>query len=95
MLVFSILHTSHELGFGVILTFFFHINTLMGNPTSRALGVVGPPHTPGQSGTSSRVNYNVTTVPLSVCYGALNLLVRADEGPETPHRRPLFAVVAW
>ena len=55
----------------------------------------------------------VTTVPLSVCYGALNLLVCVDasnfipyacdgavmggecEGPEVPHRRPLFPVVAW
>ena len=56
---------------------------------------------------------SVTTVPLSVCYGALNLLVRVDasnfvpyacdwavtggeyEGPEVPHRRPLFPVIAW
>ena len=42
----------------------------------------------------------MTTVPLSVCYGALNLLVRVDtggeyEGPEVPHHRPLFPVVAW
>ena len=56
---------------------------------------------------------SVTTVPLSVSYWALNLLVRVDasnfvpyacdravtggecEGPEVPHRCPLFPVVAW
>ena len=55
----------------------------------------------------------MTTVPLSVRYRALNLLVRVDasnfipyacdravtggecEGPEVPHRRSLFPVVAW
>ena len=48
---------SHGLSFGVILTLFviFHINTLMGSPPSMALGVGGPPHTPGQWNTSSRL----------------------------------------
>ena len=62
---------------------------------------------------SNTVATSVTTVPQSVCYGALNLLVHVDasnfvpyacdravtggecEGPEVPHRRPLFPVVAW
>ena len=59
------------------------------------------------------ISYTVTTIPLSVCYGALNLSVCVDasnfvpyacdqavtggeyEGPEVPHRRPPFPVVAW
>ena len=50
VLVFFISNKSHGLIFGVILTLFviFHINTLIGRPPSMALGVGGPPHTPGQ-----------------------------------------------